>query len=117
LAAALNAGNLNTAALVIFLSLHLIESTGPQLLLLDDPIQNIDDVHVTQLAALMRELVRTRERQMIVAVHERALFDYLQLELGPTRAGDSMLAIELARDAPINVHRKEFSPGAVAFGG
>jgi exonuclease SbcC len=34
---------------------------------------------------------------MIVAVHERALFDYLSLELSPSFPGDSLIAVELSR--------------------
>jgi exonuclease SbcC len=44
--ATLSAGNLNTAALTLFLALHL--SVKPQLpwLILDDPVQSMDEVHI-----------------------------------------------------------------------
>ena len=48
----LSAGNFNTAALSLFLSVHLLEQPKHQVLLLDDPVQNIDDVHIIQLAGL-----------------------------------------------------------------
>jgi exonuclease SbcC len=91
----LSAGNFNTAALSLFLSIHLLEEPKHEVLVLDDPVQNIDDVHVVQLASLLRTIVHEAGRQLIVGVHERALFDYLCLELGPTNAAQSMLAIEL----------------------
>ena len=82
----LSAGNLNTAALTLFLALHL--SVDPRLpwLLLDDPVQSMDEVHIQQFAALLRTLAKRHGRRILIAVHERALFEYLSLELSPERA-------------------------------
>jgi len=38
------------------------------------------------------------ERQLVVAVHERALFDYLTLELSPAFPGDSLIAVEITKN-------------------
>ena len=94
----LSAGNLNTAALTLFLALHL--SVAPTLpwLLLDDPVQSMDDVHIAQFAALLRTL-KQHGRQLVIAVHDRQLFEYLTLELSPTFNGDRLITIELGRDA------------------
>ena len=96
--AMLSAGNLNTAALTLFLALHL--SVAPTLpwLLLDDPVQSMDDVHIAQFAALLRTL-KQHGRQLVIAVHDRQLFEYLTLELSPTFNGDRLITIELGRDA------------------
>lgn len=95
--AMLSAGNLNTAALTLFLALHL--SVKPQLpwLILDDPVQSMDEVHIAQFAALLRTLSKEHHRQIIVAVHERPLFDYLTLELSPAFPGDQLITVELSR--------------------
>jgi exonuclease SbcC len=91
----LSAGNLNTAALSLFIALHLaVEPTVP-CLVFDDPVQSMDEVHISQFAALMRLLSKRHGRQLIIAVHERALFDYLALELSPAYEGDELLTIEL----------------------
>ena len=105
----LSAGNLNTAALSLFLALHLAVNPVIPCLVFDDPVQAMDEVHVTQFAALIRVLARQHERQIIIAVHERELFDYLALELSPAYEGDEMLTIELgerslARDRGIARH-------------
>jgi DNA repair protein SbcC/Rad50 len=94
----LSAGNLNTAALTLFLALHL--SVRPILpwLIIDDPVQSMDDVHIAQFAALLRTL-KQKQRQVIIAVHDRQLFDYLALELSPAFNGDRLITIELGRDA------------------
>ncbi|KPH86131.1 hypothetical protein GLUCOINTEAF2_0202985 [Komagataeibacter intermedius AF2] len=96
--AMLSQGNLNTAALTLFLALHLSVPSRFPWLVLDDPIQSMDDVHVAQFAALLRTLAKGMGRQLIVAVHERALFDYLSLELSPSFPGDSLIAVEITRN-------------------
>lgn len=91
----LSAGNLNTAALSLFIALHLAVDPLVPCLVLDDPVQSMDEVHVAQFAALIRVLSKTHKRQVIIAVHERELFQYLALELSPAYAGDELLTIEL----------------------
>ncbi len=39
------------------------------------------------------------QRQIIVAVHEKPLFDYLALELSPAFPNDRLITIELSRGA------------------
>lgn len=93
----LSAGNLNTAALTLFLALHLSVDQRLPWLLLDDPVQSMDEVHVAQFAALQRTLAREHARRIVIAVHERPLFDYLALELSPGRLGESLVTVELSR--------------------
>lgn len=95
--AMLSAGNLNTAALTLFLALHL--SARPQLpwLIIDDPVQSMDEVHIAQFAAVLRNLAKVQGRQIILAVHERPLFEYLALELSPAFLGDRLITVELSR--------------------
>jgi len=99
--AMLSQGNLNTAALTLFLALHLSVPSQLPWLILDDPVQSMDDVHIAQFAALLRTLSKRGQggRQVIIAVHEKALFDYLTLELSPATAEDSLLTIEISREA------------------
>ncbi|MEG3149242.1 AAA family ATPase [Sphingomonas sp. ZT3P38] len=94
----LSSGNLNTAALTLFLALHLSVPETLPWLIIDDPVQSMDDVHIAQFAALLRTL-KQHGRQVIIAVHDRPLFDYLALELSPAFNGDRLVTIELGRDA------------------
>jgi exonuclease SbcC len=96
--AMLSQGNLNTAALTLFLALNLSVPSRFPWLVLDDPVQSMDDVHIAQFAALLRTLSKGMGRQLIVAVHERSLFDYLTLELSPSFPGDSLIAVEINRN-------------------
>jgi exonuclease SbcC len=105
----LSAGNLNTAALSLFLALHLAVQPVVPCLVFDDPVQAMDEVHVAQFAGLIRLLSKQNGRQVIIAVHERELFDYLALELSPAYAGDELITIELGEreddeDQGINRH-------------
>lgn len=97
--AMLSAGNLNTAALTLFLALHLSVSPTLPWLVIDDPVQSMDEVHIAQFAALLRTLSKAHNRQVIIAVHEKQLFDYLSLELSPAFASDRLITIELSRSA------------------
>lgn len=97
--AMLSAGNLNTAALTLFLALHLSVKPSLPWLLIDDPVQSMDEVHISQFAALLRTLSKQHNRQIIVAVHEKPLFDYLALELSPAFQDDRLITIELGRAA------------------
>lgn len=98
--AMLSAGNLNTAALTLFLALHLSVAPALPWLVIDDPVQSMDEVHIAQLAALLRTLAKSSlQRQIVIAVHERPLFDYLTLELSPAFQNDRLITIELSRDA------------------
>ncbi len=93
----LSAGNLNTAALTLFLALNLSVSRRLPWIVLDDPVQSMDEVHVAQFAALLRTLTKEHGRQVILAVHERALFEYLSLELSPAGPEEGLAAVELTR--------------------
>lgn len=97
--AMLSAGNLNTAALTLFLALHLSVKPALPWLLIDDPVQSMDEVHIAQFAALLRTLSKQHGRQIVVAVHEKPLFDYLALELSPAFPNDRLITIDIGRAA------------------
>lgn len=92
----LSAGNLNTAALTLFLALHLAVQRKLPWLILDDPVQSMDEVHISQFAALLRTLSKESGRQIFITVHEKALFDYLTLELSPAFEGDQLITLEIS---------------------
>jgi exonuclease SbcC len=93
----LSAGNLNTSALTLFLALHLTVDPKLPWLILDDPVQSMDDVHIANFAALLRTLSKEHGRQVIVAVHDRQLFEYLRLELSPAFPADTLQTLQLSR--------------------
>ena len=80
----------------------------------------MDDIHVAQFSALLRSFARDLGRQVVVAVHERSLFEYLSLELAPARVGEALVTIELARepsqDTQTHVQRIEYRPDPLEAG-
>ena len=96
-AAMLSHGNLNTAALSLFVALHFAVSSRLPWLVFDDPVQSMDELHVSNFASMVKQLTRQNGRQVLIAVHERELFDYLALELTPASAGEEVLTVELER--------------------
>ena len=115
----LSAGNLNTAALSLFLALHLAVEPLVPCLVFDDPVQAMDEVHVAQFAALIRTLAKQNDRQVVIAVHERELFEYLSLELSPAFEGDQLITIELgdrAADEDQGVTRHIWKPDTALAG-
>ncbi|WP_136616950.1 MULTISPECIES: AAA family ATPase [Mesorhizobium] len=97
--AMLSAGNLNTAALTLFIALHLSVPVQLPWLILDDPVQSMDDIHIAHFAALLRTLSKEHSRQVMIAVHDRQLFEYLRLELSPAFSDDSLITLELNRSS------------------
>jgi exonuclease SbcC len=63
--AMLSAGNLNTAALTLFIALHLTVPVQLPWLILDDSVQSMDDVHIANFAALLRTLAKEQGRQVL----------------------------------------------------
>ncbi len=111
----LSAGNLNTAALSLFLALHLAVEPLVPCLVFDDPVQSMDEVHIAQFAGLIRILAKSHGRQVVIAVHERELFEYLRLELSPAYDGDELITIELgsrADDEDRGITRMGWTPDA-----
>ncbi len=77
-------------------------------------------MHVVQFAEVLRAIMRQEGRQLVIAVHERPLFDYLCLELAPTREGQSLMAIELTRDprtfeTTVQSDRRTWKPDNLRF--
>ena len=95
--AMLSTGNLNTAALTLFLALHLSVEARLPWLVLDDPVQSMDEMHIAQFAALMRTLSKGHGRKLLISVQDRPLFDYLALELSPAFPQDQLITVELSR--------------------
>lgn len=111
-AAMLSHGNLNTAALSLFIALHFEVSTQLPWLIFDDPVQSMDELHIANFASLVKQLTRRNGRQVVIAVHERELFEYLALELTPASLQEEVLTVELQRTygkSVITWNRMQFS--------
>lgn len=93
-ASILSTGNLNTAALSLFISLNLIHRAPINTIILDDPVQNMDDIHAIEFANLLKEIRAQTDRQIVLATHDRGLFEYLRTELSPVNKDQSLAIVE-----------------------
>lgn len=92
----------NALAVVIFLAFSLgLAPTSLNTLLLDDPLQNLDDVHLLGLVDVLRH-VRSR-RQLVVTAHDRSFARLLARKLRATVSGEAVLVHDIeswARSGP-----------------
>lgn len=78
----LSTSQANALAVALFLSFNLGFSTNALTsLVLDDPLQNLDDVHLLGLVDLLRKVAP--HRQIIVTTHDRTLASLLARKLRP----------------------------------
>lgn len=97
--AMLSYGNTNTAALSLFMALHLSAPTQLPWLIFDDPVQSMDEIHIANFAAIVRQLAYAHGRQVVIAIHQPELFEYLSLELAPATSAQSLVRVALERGA------------------
>jgi DNA repair exonuclease SbcCD ATPase subunit len=82
----------NIAALSYFLSLGWTAGdSGVPFVLLDDPLQSMDDVNVLGFADLCR-FIRA-ERQLILSTHERRFASLLERKLAPRKSSDTTIVL------------------------
>lgn len=82
----LSTSQANALAVSLFLAFNLgFAPTHMRALVLDDPLQNLDDVHLLGLVDLLRKLLPFR--QMIVTTHDHAFAALLARKLRPVAEG------------------------------
>ncbi len=107
----------NVAALTYFLAVSW--AGGDQalpFLMLDDPLQSMDDVNALGFSDLCRH-IRVR-RQLIVSTHERRLAALLERKLRPPRADDTTRVIRFTgwdRSGPTLREDEVAGPAEAAF--
>jgi hypothetical protein len=93
----------NVAALSYFLALGWAAGGAAlPFVLLDDPLQSMDDVNALGFADLCRHI--RRQRQLVVSTHERRLGSLLERKLAPRLPPERTLVIEFkawTRDGPV----------------
>jgi DNA repair exonuclease SbcCD ATPase subunit len=101
----------NVVALSAFLALGwAAREDAMPFLLLDDPLQSLDDVNALGFADLCRH-IRTR-RQLIVSTHDKRLAALLERKLAPRREGDRTIRMRFnawSRSGP-NVETEGIPP-------
>lgn len=97
--AVLSSSQMNALAVSVFLALNLGVRTLPmQAVILDDPLQSLDDVNLLGLIDLLR---RTKDqRQLLVSTHDERFGRLLARKLRPVQDGQRTRIIELSGWGP-----------------
>lgn len=86
---------LNACAIALFLALATTQVDHPGILLLDDPVQNMDEIHIEELGQTLKLLKDTLGWQIIIAVHDLSVFNFFKRQLYPSRQGQSLCSYTL----------------------
>jgi DNA repair exonuclease SbcCD ATPase subunit len=91
----LSAAQLNALAVCVFLAVNLEQRAACETVMLDDPVQSMDDVNVLSLADVLRAF--REPRQVVLTTHEIVLAQMLIRKLRPVQPGQKTLLIKLSR--------------------
>ena len=92
----LSTSQANALAVSLFLSFNLgFAPTHVKSLILDDPLQNLDDVHLLGLVDLLRKILP--HRQLIVTTHDQAFASLLARKLRPVHEGSRTTHIRFTK--------------------
>lgn len=79
----LSSAQSNTLALSIFLGVNLISKTLKlETILLDDPIQNMDDINIHSFVDLLKQVSQQQNKQIIMSTHDERIAKYMINKLG-----------------------------------
>ena len=90
-------GELNASALSLFLALASICQNHLRVLILDDPIQSMDEVHIEELGEVLKAFKDELGWQILVSLHDEAAFKYFRRQLTPSAQGQSIISFTLDR--------------------
>lgn len=90
----LSSSQINALALSLFLALNVCARDLPfEALILDDPLQSLDDINLLGLVDLLRRLAG--ERQLVISTHDTRFSSLLERKFRPVRPGRRTLSIEI----------------------
>jgi DNA repair protein SbcC/Rad50 len=84
-------GELNACAIAFFLALATSHSGGLELLLLDDPVQNMDEIHIEEFGNVLKFLKDVLGWQIVIGLHDLSVYQFLKRQLHPSREGHSLI--------------------------
>ena len=91
----LSQAELNACAIALFLALATTHVDHPQLLLLDDPVQSMDDLHIEEFGQTLKLLKDTLKWQIIIGVHDVSVYNFFKRQLYPSKEGQSLCSYVL----------------------
>jgi DNA repair exonuclease SbcCD ATPase subunit len=104
----LSSSQMNALAVAVFLAFNLaIPAPALRTVMLDDPLQSLDDVNLLGLIDLIR---RTKDRrQLLISTHDSRFARLLERKMRPVRRGQRTLVVEFdgwGRNGPVVSQRE-----------
>lgn len=87
---------LNACAIALFLALATTHVDHPQILLLDDPVQSMDEIHIEEFGQTLKLLKDTLGWQIIIGVHDLPVYNFFKRQLYPSQKGQSLCSYVLS---------------------
>ena len=84
-------GELNCCAIAFFLALATSHPEGLHFLLLDDPVQNMDELHIEEFGNVLKFLKDILGWQIVVGLHDQSVYQFLKRQLHPSTQGQSLI--------------------------
>jgi DNA repair exonuclease SbcCD ATPase subunit len=92
----LSTSQANALAVTLFLGFNLgLNSTSLETLVLDDPLQNLDDVHLLGLVDLLRRI--SPYRQLLITTHDNSFATLLGRKMRPLSEGQRLVMVRLTK--------------------
>ena len=85
-------GELNSCAIAFFLALATAHPGSLKLLMLDDPVQNMDEMHIEEFGNILKALKDDLGWQIVVGLHDQSVYQYLMRQLYPCSEGQSLIS-------------------------
>jgi exonuclease SbcC len=91
-------GELNACAVAFFLSLATTHPRSLGILLLDDPVQNMDEIHIEEFGQILKHIKDELGWQILIGLHDESVFTYFKRQLYPSRTGQSAISYVIEND-------------------
>jgi exonuclease SbcC len=85
-------GELNSCAIAFFLALATSHPGGLKFLMLDDPVQNMDEIHIEEFGNVLKFLKDELGWQLVISLHDESVFQFFKRQLHPSRKDQSLVA-------------------------
>ncbi|MFL0266818.1 AAA family ATPase [Candidatus Clostridium radicumherbarum] len=73
----------NVLAVSIFLSFALTQKwSNLDCIFMDDPIQNMDDINVNNFVDIIRNIIRTTNKQIFISTHDIRIYEFMKNKFG-----------------------------------
>jgi len=105
-------GQRTSLALAVMFQMHMMGKNAPRILLLDEPISNLDDAHIMNLVDILRELAISGT-QLFITTANTEIADYLVRKFAFLQ--EDMAYYKLSRETNGEIGQTNISEQKVLF--